>query len=227
MWTSTQYLSGGNVTCQTVTCYSEFVSALSVGLVSLCPSLSGLNYFDIAALKCLNSLQFSGFHLSHVGIYRMFHLSHVPSIACWRRRCPTRSARRFSGSKQGSASSSLGAACLTVYRVLRNCQKRDQLPWGILQDWIRLRPARDRSTSAIFPFNCPTAPSARFWSPSGFYLHSLKASSDPFLYSGEEEEVKLVQSVYWRNGFRSFVCKVPGGGGVGKVGWFCCLLAGA
>ena len=61
VWTSThdQYLSGGNVTCQTVTCYSEFVSALSVGLVSLCPSPSGLNYFDMAAMKCHNSLQFS------------------------------------------------------------------------------------------------------------------------------------------------------------------------
>ena len=47
-----------------VTCYSEPVSALSVGLVSLCPSPSGLNYFVMAALKCRNSLQFSGFHLS-------------------------------------------------------------------------------------------------------------------------------------------------------------------
>lgn len=74
VWTSTQYLLGGNVTCQTVTCYSEFVSALSVGLASLCPSPSGLNYFVMAALKCRNSLQFSGFHLS----------------SCWRRRCPTR-----------------------------------------------------------------------------------------------------------------------------------------
>ena len=81
-----------------VTCYSDFVSALSVGLVSLCPSPSGLNYFVMAALKCHNSLQFSGFHLS----------------SCWRHRYPIRS-RRFS--EQGSASSSLGAVRLTVYRV--------------------------------------------------------------------------------------------------------------
>lgn len=138
VWTSTQYLSGGNVTCQTVTCYSEFVSALSVGLASLCPSPSGLNYFVMAALKCRNSLQFSGFHLS----------------SCWRRRCPTRF-RRFS--ERGSASSSLGAVRLTVYRVWRNCQKRDQLPWGVFHDYsgwgplaIGLAPRSSRSTVRWF-----------------------------------------------------------------------------
>ena len=50
-----------------VTCYSDFVSALSVGLVSLCPSPSGLNYFVMAALKCHNSLQFLASIYRHVG----------------------------------------------------------------------------------------------------------------------------------------------------------------
>ena len=44
----------------------------------------------------------------------------------------------------------------------------------------------------------------------------------PFPYSGEEEEGKLVQSVYWRNGFRSSVCKVPGGE---EQGWVVLLFA--
>ena len=161
----------------------------------------------MAALKCRNSLQFSGFHLS---------------ASCWRRRCPTRSARRFSGSEQGSASSSLGAVCLTVYRVLRNnCQKRDQLPWGILQDWIRLRPARDRSTSAIFPFNYPTAPSARFWSPSGFYLHSAQGFFRPFPLLGWRGRGEAGAKGLLKKWFQVFCLQSAGGG----EGWVVLLSA--
>ena len=126
-----------------VTCYSEFVSALSVVLVSLCPYPLGLNYFVMAALKCRNSLQFSGFHLS----------------SCSGAVAVLPSSRRFS--EQGSASSSLGAVRLTVL----GCDAivgSDFHGESFKITPVDLRPARDWSTSATFPFNCPTAPSARF-----------------------------------------------------------------
>ena len=62
--------------------------------------------------------------------------------------------------------------CCPPHRLqgVRQLLEAGSASMGSLSRLLRLRPARDWSSSAIFPFNCPMVPSACFWSPSGFSI---------------------------------------------------------
>ena len=97
---------------------------------------------------------------------------------------------------------------------------------GSLSRLLRLRPTGDWSSSAIFPFNCPTAPSARFWSPSGF---SIRWRLLPTL---SLTRVRRKRGSWCKAFIEEMVCGLPsakclgggGGGGTRLGGFVVCLL---
>ena len=118
--------------------------------------------------------------------------------------------------------------CCSPHRLqgVRQLSEAGSAAMGSLSRLLRLRPARDWSSSAIFPFNCPMVPSACFWSPSGFSISWRLLLPFPLLGWGGRGEAGAKRLL--KKWFPVFCLQSAGGGGGGgtRLGGFVVCLKG-
>ena len=117
--------------------------------------------------------------------------------------------------------------CCSPHRLqgVRQLSEAGSAAMGSLSRLLRLRPARDWSSSAIFPFNCPMVPSACFWSPSGFSISWRLLPPFPLLGWGGRGEAGAKRLL--KKWFPVFCLQSAGGGGGGtRLGGFVVCLKG-
>ena len=115
--------------------------------------------------------------------------------------------------------------CCSPHRLqgVRQLSEAGSAAMGSLSRLLRLRPARDWSSSAIFPFNCPMVPSACFWSPSGFSISWRLLPPFPLLGRGGRGEAGAKRLL--KKWFPVFCLQSAGGGGGEEQGWGVFLFA--